>query len=73
MWLNDASKSTTVNELPGEETMMEDGLFMVTSTPTLPSEVPDPITTAMKELDNTVHDKAATPEEGIEPTFAVHV
>jgi hypothetical protein len=53
--------------------MMEDGLFMVTSTPTLPSEVPDPITTAMKELDNTVHDKAATPEEGIEPTFAVHV
>jgi len=51
----------------------EEGLLMVTSTPTLPSEVPDPITTAMKELDNTVHDKAATPEEGIEPTFAVHV
>jgi len=40
---------------------------MVTSTPTLPSEVPDPITTAMKELDNTVHDKAATPEEGKVP------
>ena len=73
MWLNVASTSTTVNELPGEEIIMEDGLLMVTSTPALPSEVPDPITTAMKELDDTVHDKAAAPEEGIEPTFAVHV
>ena len=54
-------------------TVNEAGLLMVTSTPALPSEVPDPITTAMKELDDTVHDKAAAPEEGIEPTFAVHV
>jgi hypothetical protein len=63
----------TVNAFTGDVTLADVGLLMVTSTPTLPSEVPDPITTAMKELDNTVHDKAATPEEGIDPTFAVHV
>ena len=71
--LNVASASTTINEVPGEETVNEAGLLIVTSMPALPSEVPDPITTTMKELDDTVHDEAATPEEGIEPTLAVHV
>jgi hypothetical protein len=61
-----AGELRTVNAFTGDVTLADVGLLMVTSTPTLPSEVPDPITTAMKELDNTVHDKAATPEEGID-------
>ena len=63
----------TVNALLDDATLADVGLLIVTSIPATPREVPDPITTAINELDITVHDADAAPEDGMEPTFALHV
>jgi hypothetical protein len=63
----------TVNALVPVVTTTVVGLLIVTSMPALPSRVPDPITTAINKLDNTVQDAHATPEEGGEPTLALQV
>ena len=73
MVLLSVSESRIVNAVPGEDTLTVEGLPMVTSIPALPSRVPDPITTAINKLDNTVQDAHATPEEGGEPTLALQV
>ena len=48
-------------------------MLNVTSTPALPIPVPVPITTTTSVADAMLHEEAAAPDDGVEPTFAVHV
>ena len=62
-----------VSAVPGDVILAEEGLLNVTSTPTLPISVPVPITTTIALADEMLHEEAAAPDEGVEPTFAAHV
>ena len=62
-----------VNAVPGDSTLAEVGLLNVTSTPALPTAVPVPITTTTSVADEMLHEEAAAPEDGVGPTFTVHV
>jgi hypothetical protein len=63
----------TVKAFPGVDIFAEDGLLNATSTPALPIPVPAPITTTTRLDDEMLHEDAAAPNDGVEPTFAVHV
>jgi hypothetical protein len=62
-----------VTAVKADVILAEVGLLNVTSTPTLPISVPFPITTTIALADEMLHEEAAAPDEGVEPTFAVHV
>ena len=62
-----------VSAVPGDDITTEDGLLNVTSTPALPIAVPDPITMTTSVADETLHADAAAPDDGVDPTLALHV
>jgi hypothetical protein len=64
---------TILNAVPADDTYAEVGLLNVTSTPALPITVPAPITTTTSVADEMLHEEAAAPDDGVEPTLAVHV
>ena len=63
----------TVNADPGVDIFADDGLLNVTSTPALPIPVPAPITITTLVADEMLQEDAAAPDDGVEPTFALHV
>ena len=62
-----------VSAVPGDDITTDDGLLNLTSTPALPIAVPDPITTTTRVADEMLHADAAAPDDGVGPTFALHV
>ena len=62
-----------VKAVPGDCILADEGLLNVTSTPALPIAVPAPITTTTSVADEMLHVEAAVPDDGVDPTFALHV